>query len=121
MNTASNVMPKRQAQDSEIFEGVAAQYVQGAAAVSEVAADLSYGIREMVAVNLLPGTVWSLRYTGHDFPTIENVELLRAEAQFWRLGEEKMRHLLQHTSVCTAVDDGVVARRGLAARLSAAP
>ncbi len=63
----------------------------------EVAADLSDGIREMVAVNLLPGTVWSLRYTGHDFPTIENVELLRVEAQFWRLGGEKMRHLLSDT------------------------
>ena len=99
-------MPKRQAQDGEVFEGVAAQYVHGAAAVSEVAADLSDGIREMVAVNLLPGTVWSLRYTSHDFPTIENVELLRAEAQFWRLGEAKMRHLLHDTSVRTAVDDG---------------
>jgi len=66
-------MPKRQVQDGEVFEGVAAKYVHGAAAVSEVAADLSDGIREMVAVNLLPGTVWSLRYTSHDFPTIENV------------------------------------------------
>jgi hypothetical protein len=61
-----------------------------------------------LAINLLSGTVWSLRYTGHDFPTIENVELLRAdsEAQFWSLGEEKMRHLLSDTSVRTAVDDG---------------
>jgi hypothetical protein len=72
----------------------------------EVAADLSDGIREMVAVNLLPETVWSLLYTGQHFFTIKNVEILRAEAQFWRLGEEKMRHLLSDTSVRTAVDDG---------------
>jgi hypothetical protein len=43
-------MPKRQAQIGEVFEGVAARYVHGAAAVSEVAVDLSDGIREMVAV-----------------------------------------------------------------------
>ena len=99
-------MPKRQAADGEVFEGVAARYVHGEGAASEVAADLSDGIREMVAVNLLPGTVWSLRYTGHDFPTIDNVELLRAEPQFWILGAEKVNHLLADTSVRTAVEDG---------------
>jgi hypothetical protein len=60
----------------------------------------------MVAVNLMPGTVWSLKYTAHGFPTIDNVELLRAEAQFWSLGEEKLRHLLTDTSPRTAVEAG---------------
>ena len=106
LRTACARMPKRQAADGEVFEGVAARYVHGEGAASEVAADLSDGIREMVAVNLLPGTVWSLRYTGHDFPTIDNVELLRAEPQFWILGAEKVNHLLADTSVRTAVEDG---------------
>jgi hypothetical protein len=60
----------------------------------------------MVAVNLMPSTVWSLKYTAHRFPTIDNVELLRAEAQFWSLREEKLRHLLTDTSQRTAVEAG---------------
>ena len=60
----------------------------------------------MVAVNLMPSTVWSLRFTGHGFPTIDNVDLLRTEAQFWTLGDGKLRHLLQDTSPRTAVEAG---------------
>ncbi len=91
-------MPKRQAADGEITEGIMATYEHGEQAAAAVAADLREGIQEMVAVNLMPSTVWSLRFTGHGFPTIDNVELLRAEAQFWSLGETKLKHLLQDTS-----------------------
>jgi hypothetical protein len=38
--------------------------------------------------------------------SIDNVELLRAEAQFWSLGEAKLKHLLQDTSPRTAVEAG---------------
>ncbi len=99
-------MPKRQAADGEITEGVMATYEHGEQAAAVVAADLREGIQEMVAVNLMPSTVWSLRFTGHGFPTIDNVELLRAEAQFWSLGEAKLKHLLQDTSPRTAVEAG---------------
>ena len=85
-------MPKRQAAAEEVTEGVAATYVHGDDAAAEVAEELRDGIQEMLAVNLMPSTVWSLKYTAHGFPTIDNVELLRAEAQFWSLGEEKLRH-----------------------------
>ncbi len=80
-------------------------YEHGEQAAAMVAADLE-GIQEMVAVNLMPSTIWSLRFTGSGFPTIDNVELLRAEAQFWCLGEAKLKHLLQDTSPRTAVEEG---------------
>jgi hypothetical protein len=99
-------MPKRQAAAKEVIEGVAATYVHGDDDAAEVAEELRDGIQEMVAVNLMPSTVWSLKYTAHGFPTIDNVELLRAEAQFWSLGEEKLRHLLTDTSPRTAVEAG---------------
>ncbi len=103
-------MQKRQAAAYEVTEGVAATVVSvhGDDAAAEVAEDFLDGIQEMVAVNLMPSTVWSLRYTAHGFPTIDNVELLRAEAQSWSLGEEKLRHLPTDTSQRTAVeaDDG---------------
>jgi hypothetical protein len=99
-------MPKRQAAEGEVTEGVAATYTHGEGAAAEVAADLRDGIREMVAVNLLPSTVWGLVYTGHGFPTIDNVQLLRAEAQFWSLGADKLHHLLADTSPLTAVEAG---------------
>jgi hypothetical protein len=54
----------------------------------ELAADLREGIQEMMAASLLPCTVWTLRYTGHGYPTIDNVELLRAEKQFTSQGGE---------------------------------
>ena len=99
-------MPKRQAVAGEVTDGVAATYVHGEEAAAEVSDDVREGIREMVCVNLLPSTVWALVFTQHGFPTISNVELLRAEAQFWSLGEEKMRHLLTDTSHATAVEEG---------------
>jgi hypothetical protein len=83
-----------------------ASYEHGEQAAAMVAANLREGIQEMVAVNLMPSTIWSLRFTGHGFPTIDNVELLRAEAQFWGLGEAKLKHLLQDTSPRTAVEAG---------------
>ena len=83
-------MPKRQAAAGETIEGAAAKYVHGEEAAAEVSVDVCEGIREMVCVNLLPSTVWALVFTQHGFHTISNVELLRAEAQFWSLGEEKM-------------------------------
>ncbi len=85
---------------------MATTYTHGEESAAEVAADLRDGIREMDAVNLLPSTVWSLVYTGHGFPTIENVQLLRAEAQFWSLGANKLSHLFTDTSPLTAVAAG---------------
>jgi hypothetical protein len=64
----SETMPKRQAADGEVTEGVMATYEHGEQAAARVAADLREGIQEMVAVNLMPSTVWSLRFTGHGFP-----------------------------------------------------
>ena len=90
-------MPRRQAPSGEISEGVEAFCIHGEGAAAEVAADLSEGIREMVAFNLLPATVWSLIYGGHTYPTIKNIETLRGEAQFWKLGEPKVKALLTDT------------------------
>ena len=83
-----------------------AVYIHGEEAVAEVAEDVKEGIREMVAVNLLPRTVWQIVYGGHTFPTINNIVTLRSEAQFFTLGEEKVKHLLTDTSPRTAVEDG---------------
>ncbi len=74
--------------------------------MAEVAEDVKEGIREMVAVNLIPRTVWQIVYGGHTFPTINNIVTLRDEAQFFTLGEEKVKHLLTDTSPRTAVEDG---------------
>ena len=83
-------MPKRQALPGEASEGVEAVYVHGDDAAAEVAEDLSEGIREMVAINLQPSTVYRLVYGGHAFPTIKNVDTLRDESQFWTLGEKSV-------------------------------
>jgi hypothetical protein len=58
---------------------MAATYEHWKDAAAEVAANLREGILEMIAASLLPRTVWALLYTGHDYSTIDNVELLRAE------------------------------------------
>ena len=79
-----------------------AVYVHGDEAAAEVAEDLSEGIREMVAINLQPSTVYRLVYGGHAFPTIKNVNTLRDESQFWTLGEKKVTALLKDTSSRTA-------------------
>jgi hypothetical protein len=83
-------MPKRQAAAGVATEGTrVATYEHGEEEAAEVATDLREGIQEMVVVNLLPSTVWALCHMGHSFPTIDNIELLRTEAQFWSLGGEK--------------------------------
>jgi hypothetical protein len=116
-------MPKRQAAAGEVTKGVAAKYVHGEEAAAAVSDDWREGIREMVCVNLLPSTVWALVFTQNGFPTISNVELLRAEAKLWSLGEEKMRHRLSDTSHATAVEEGdrhfpAVQAKSKASRLS---
>ena len=63
-------MPKRQAQPGEASEGVEAVYIHGDEAAAQVAEDICEGIREIVAVNLRPTTVYRLVYGGHAFPTI---------------------------------------------------
>jgi hypothetical protein len=45
-------MPKRQAAEGEVTEGVAATYTHGEGAAAEVAVDLRDGIHEMVEVLL---------------------------------------------------------------------
>jgi hypothetical protein len=99
-------MTRRQAAAGETFEGVKAVYIHGEEGVAEVAEDVKEGIREMVSVNLLPRTLLQLVYGGHTFPTIKNIVTLRGEAQFFTLGEEKVKHLLTDTSPRTAVDNG---------------
>ena len=47
-----------------------AVYIHGDEAAAEVAEDICEGIREMVAVNLKPATVYRLVYGWHAFPTI---------------------------------------------------
>lgn len=116
-------MPKRQASEGAVTEGTAATYEHSEGAADVVATELREGIREMIAVNLLPCTVWMLRYTGHGYPTIDNVELLRSEKQFASLGEGRLRELLHDTSPMTAVEAGdghfpAVRAKRRAARLS---
>jgi hypothetical protein len=90
--TSLKTMTRRQAAAGETFEGVEAVYIHGEEAAPEVAKDVRVmeGIREMVAVNLLPRTVWRLIYGGHTFPTIKNIDTLRYEAQFFTLGKQKV-------------------------------
>ena len=114
-----------QAAVGEVFQGQAASYEHGEAAAGEVAADLYEGVKEMVLLNLMPSTVWALRFTQHAFPTIENVDILRAEAPFWRLGDERMRHVLEDISSPTPVERGdghfpAVRAKGKTGRLSSA-
>ena len=90
----------------EVTQGQVASYEHGEDAAAEVAADLRDGIKEMVANNLMPSTVWALVYTKASFPTIENVGILAAEAQFWRLGDDRMRHILEDVSAPTPVERG---------------
>ncbi len=63
-------------------------------------------IKEMVAFNVLPATLWALRWSDAGFPTIVNTEILRAEAAFWTQGEQKMEHLLSENSAQTPVEAG---------------
>jgi len=114
-----------QAAVGEVSQGQAASYEHGEGAAAEVAADLYDGIKDMVATNLMPSTVWALRFTQHAFPTIENVDILAAEAQFWRLGDERMRHILEDISRQTPVERGdghlpAVRAKGKKGRLSSA-
>jgi hypothetical protein len=51
---------KAPSSSGETFEGVEAVYIHGEEAVAEVAEDFKEGIRKMVAVNLLPRTVWQI-------------------------------------------------------------
>jgi hypothetical protein len=95
-----------QAAAGEVTQGQAASYEHGEDAAAEVAADLSDGIKEMVAVSLQPSTVWGLEYSKASFPTINNVGILAAEAQFWSLGDERMRHILEDVSAPTPVERG---------------
>ena len=89
-------MPRaRQAEDGEVVVGSAARYEHGAQAAGEVAEELREAIKEMVAFNVLPATLWALRWTDAGFPTILNTGILRAEAAFWTQGEAKMEHLGQ--------------------------
>ena len=97
---------RRQAEEGEVMVGEAAQYEHGAQAAAEVAEEVRTAVKEMVAFNLLPATVWSLVWSGHGYPTIQNIENLRAEPAFWTLGDAKMEHLLSDTSVQTAVEAG---------------
>ena len=53
---------KAPSSSGETFEGVEAFYIHGEEAVAEVAEDFKEGIRKMVAVNLLPRTVWQIVY-----------------------------------------------------------
>lgn len=114
-----------QAAAGEVSQGRAASYEHGEGAAAEVAADLFDGIKEMVVTNLMPSTVWALEFTQHAFPTISNVGILAAEAQFWRLGDERMRHVLEDISHQTPVERGdghlpAVRAKGKTGRLSSA-
>ncbi len=95
-----------QAAAGEVTQGQAASYEHGEDAAAEVAADLSDGIKKMVAVNLLPSIIWGLEYSKASFPTINNVGILAAEAQFWSLSDERMRHILEDVSAPTPVERG---------------
>ena len=119
------VRRRGQAADGEVSQGRAATYEHGEGAAAEVAADLFDGIKEMVLTNLMPSTVWALEFTQHAFPTISNVGILAAEAQFWRFGDTRMRHMLEDISQPTPVEQGdghlpAVRAKGKTGRLSSA-
>jgi hypothetical protein len=97
---------RRQAADDEVMIGAAGHYEHGSQAAGEVAEDLREAIKEMVAFNVLPATLWALRWSEAGFPTIQNTGILRAEAAFWTLGETKMEHLLADNSAQTPVEAG---------------
>ena len=99
---------RRQAAAGEVAQGQAVSYDHGEDAAAEAAADLSDGIKEimMVVVNLQPSIVWGLEYSKAPFPTINNVGILAAEAQFWSLGDERMRHIFEDVSAPTPVERG---------------
>ena len=101
-------MPRRseQAEDGEVMEGEAAQHTHGAAAAEEVASELTSALKEMTLFNHMPATARAVRWTRHMFPAIDNISILRAEAQFWREGEVKTAHLLDDPSPMTAVEAG---------------
>lgn len=112
-----------QAADGEISHGRAATYEHRDGAAAEVATDLFNGIKEMALTNLKPSTVWTLEFTQHAFQTISNVGILAAEAQFSRLGEARMHHVLDDISQQTPVERGdghlpAVRAKGKTGRLS---
>ena len=86
--------------------GAAAHYVHGAQAAGEVAEDVRGAVKEMVAFEVLPATLWAMLWSAAGYPTILNIEILRAEAAFWTLGESKMEHLLADNSAQTPVEAG---------------
>ncbi len=89
-------MPRRarQAAEGEVIEGAEADYRHGEGEAEEVAADVKSGIKEMVMFNCLPVTAHEIEWTGHSFPAIKNLEVLRGEPAFWRLGDTRMEHML---------------------------
>ena len=97
---------RRQAEDGEVMVGAAAHYVHGAQAAGEVAEDVRGAVKEMVAFEVLPATLWAMLWSAAGYPTILNIEILRAEPAFWSLGESKMEHLLADNSAQTPVEAG---------------
>ena len=100
-------MPRRQRQapEGEITEGNAAVYEHRASSTTEVAGEVREGIRQMVLVNLEPATAWALRWTAAGFPAIDNVEVLRGDPMFQRLGE-RLGHFLDSEAEQTPVEAG---------------
>jgi hypothetical protein len=90
---------RRQAADGEVMVGAAASYEHGAQAAGEVAEDLREAFKEMVAFNILPATLWALRWSAAGFPTILNIGILRAEAAFWTLGSQRWSTFSRTTRV----------------------
>jgi len=60
----------------------------------------------MVVTNLMTSVVWALEFTNHAFQTISNVGIPAAEAQFWKLGDEGLRHVLEDISYQTSMERG---------------
>ena len=96
----------RQAGAGEVAAGGAATHTHGDEAAEEVVADVRDAIRNMIKYHLLPATTGQLLWTGHNFPGIANPEILEGEAEFWRQGKTKLRHLLDDISQQTAVEAG---------------
>ena len=88
------------------MEGAAATYIHGDQAAEEVADDVRNGIKEMVLFEVLPATAKAIRWSNHNFPTIQNPELLEAEPAFWVVGEVIMKRLLKDILARTAVEAG---------------
>jgi hypothetical protein len=96
----------RQAELGEEVETAVAVYTHDPDEADDVAEDLRDAIRDMVAYELAPTTVWKLLWSTAGFPTIMDIAILAEDPLFARLEPGLRRCLLDDQSAQTAVERG---------------